>query len=71
MKSMRDRGFALPTAEVTPRAVYEQRRHWLALLAAGGARAAKKSETGIRDDKVHAVPFPARKPWRSPRPTRT
>lgn len=35
--SLKDRGFTLPDAEVTPRAVYEARRLWLKQAALGGA----------------------------------
>jgi sulfoxide reductase catalytic subunit YedY len=35
MHLLQDRGYALPSAEITPRAVYEDRRRLLKLLAAG------------------------------------
>jgi sulfoxide reductase catalytic subunit YedY len=40
MHSLKDRGFTLPSAEVTPREIYEGRREWLRHMAAGAAGAA-------------------------------
>jgi len=39
MHHLKDRGFALPSSEITPRALYEDRRRWLKLMAAGAAGA--------------------------------
>src|SRR5436305_2017745 len=35
MHSLKDRGFSLPSSEITPRAIYDDRRRLLKLLAAG------------------------------------
>jgi sulfoxide reductase catalytic subunit YedY len=40
MHFLEDRGFSLPSSDITPRAVYERRRDLLKLLAAGAAGAA-------------------------------
>ncbi|MCW7537094.1 protein-methionine-sulfoxide reductase catalytic subunit MsrP [Aquabacterium sp. A7-Y] len=58
MHVQRDPGFDIPAAsEITPRAVYEQRRELLRLLAAGGAGAAL---AGWAQRSAHAQPAPAR-----------
>jgi sulfoxide reductase catalytic subunit YedY len=40
MHHLKDRGFSLPSSEITPRAVYEERRRWLKWMAGGAAGAA-------------------------------
>jgi sulfoxide reductase catalytic subunit YedY len=57
MPSLKDRGFdhAVPS-EITPRAVYEQRRAWLKALAAGSAGAALASWAGRKAFAAEARP---------------
>jgi sulfoxide reductase catalytic subunit YedY len=59
MLFLKDRGFRHPLAsEITPRAVYLQRRHWMQALAAGAAGAALPSiaQTTPRPNKLAALP---------------
>lgn len=46
MHHLRDRGFALPSSDITPRAVYERRRELLKLAATGAAGAALAAFAG-------------------------
>jgi sulfoxide reductase catalytic subunit YedY len=57
MPSLKDRGFdhTVPS-EITPRAVYEQRRAWLKALAAGSAGAALASWAGRKAFAAEARP---------------
>jgi len=65
MHFLKDRGFAIPSSEVTPRDVYEGRRHLLKLLAMGAAgatlsawaaRVALAQSTTARPNKLAALP---------------
>ena len=59
MLFLKDRGFRHPFAsEITPRAVYLQRRHWMQALAAGAAGAALPSsaQTTARPNKLAPLP---------------
>jgi methionine sulfoxide reductase catalytic subunit len=63
MHFLKDRGFALPSAEITPRAVYEERRRLLRLMAAGAAGAGLSAWAGreamaqvARPNKLAALP---------------
>jgi sulfoxide reductase catalytic subunit YedY len=57
MPSLKDRGFDHPApSEITPRAVYEERRAWLKALAAGGAGAALAAWAGRQAFAAEARP---------------
>jgi sulfoxide reductase catalytic subunit YedY len=63
MHFLKDRGFALPSAEITPRTVYEERRRLLKLMAAGAAGAGLATWAGreamaqaARPNKLAALP---------------
>ncbi|HUG24563.1 protein-methionine-sulfoxide reductase catalytic subunit MsrP [Piscinibacter sp.] len=57
MHFLKDRGFALPSSEITPHAVYEGRRDLLKLLAAGAAGAGLSS-WAARDALAQTAPRP-------------
>jgi methionine sulfoxide reductase catalytic subunit len=65
MHFLQDRGFAVPSSEITPREVYERRRELLKLLATGaagatlaawGGREALAQTTTVRPNKLAALP---------------
>jgi sulfoxide reductase catalytic subunit YedY len=63
MHFLKDRGFALPSAEITPRTVYEERRRLLKLMAVGAAGAGLATWAGreamaqaARPNKLAALP---------------
>jgi methionine sulfoxide reductase catalytic subunit len=66
MPNLRDRGFQLPSAEITPRAVYEQRRTWIKALAVGAVGTAAAAGGGLAlwsGRSAHAQqPVPGRQP---------
>ncbi|RQP23161.1 protein-methionine-sulfoxide reductase catalytic subunit MsrP [Piscinibacter terrae] len=63
MHFLKDRGFTLPSAEITPRTVYEERRRLLKLMAVGAAGAGLATWAGreamaqvTRPNKLAALP---------------
>jgi methionine sulfoxide reductase catalytic subunit len=56
MHLLKDRGFSLPSADITPRAIYEDRRRLLALLAAGSLAPWAAQAQTARPNKLAALP---------------
>ena len=54
MHLLKHRGYTLPSSEITPRAVYDDRRRWMKLVA-GGAAGAALAGWGVRDAFAQTV----------------
>ena len=54
MHLLKHRGYTLPSSEITPRAVYDDRRRWMKLVA-GGAAGAALAGWGVRDAVAQTV----------------